>query len=209
MHTFLVKSRVCNIKKYIIYTISVHKISKKMSKKTKHYPVSQRVNWALTCTDKMSVHYWSFKKDGEYYLTDRTYKFGYPINGVISFNNHMHLMVQLTPAAHQFLLYLTQNMDPASNEIRYDASAKLYFMEFMKSKCDVTLKETTLNKALSQLKTVGYVIKRSKARRLIINPLYYFRGTMKERESLFKDLLYESMDPKQKNNDIKTKLLKK
>lgn len=177
-----------------------------MSKKTNHIPVTKRVNWALTCTTLMPVHYWTFKEDASDYVTGQAYTYTYPIDGVISFNNHMHLMVKLTPAAHQLLLYLTQNMDPVTNEINYDPSARLYFMEFMKKNCGVSLKDTTVLRSLGLLKKVGYLIKRSDAKRLIINPLYYCRGTMKEREQLFRELLYEAAHPKSKNNDIKKKL---
>ena len=177
-----------------------------MSEKTNHISVTKRVNWALTCKDQMYVHYWSIKKDEDDYVTDQAYTYTYPIDGVISFNNHMHLMVKLTPAAHQLLLYLSQHMYPATNEFHNDASTRLYFIEFMKSKCDVTLEDATVVRALGLLKKVGYVIKRSKAKRLIINPLYYFRGSMKQREALIRELLNEANHPKTKNKDIAQKL---
>jgi hypothetical protein len=177
-----------------------------MSKKTNHIAVTKRVNWALTCKTLMPVNYWTFKKDGSEYVTNLAYTYYYPIDGVISFKNHMHLMVQLTPATHQLLLYLTQHMNPVTNEINYDPSARLYFIEFMKSKCGVKIEDATVLRSLGVLKKVGYIIKRSKAKRLIINPRYYYRGAMKEREQLFRELLYEATHPKSKNNDIKKKL---
>jgi hypothetical protein len=177
-----------------------------MNKKTNHIRVTKRVNWVLTCKDLMPVHYWTFKEDEGLYDTDKAYTYTYPIDGVISFKNHMHLMVKLTPAAHRFLIYLTQQMHPITNEFHNDASTKLYFIDFMEKKCMVTIKKNTVNSALRLLLKVGYVIKRSKAKRLIINPLYFFRGTMRERENLIRELLHEAAHPKIRNNDIKEKL---
>ena len=178
----------------------------KMSKKANHIKVDKRVNWALTCEDKMYVHYWSYKEEDGIYLIDQAYTFKYPINGVISFNNNMHLMVQLTPVAHHLLLFLKQQMQPATNEFHNTTSTRKYFIDFMFKHCGTTYKDNTVKKAITLLKDVGYVIKRSKAKRLIINPLYFFRGTMKEREKLISELLHEAAHPKSTNNDIKEKL---
>jgi len=180
-----------------------------MSKKLKNYPVKDRVNWALTCTDKMIVPYYTYKNEDGVYVTDKTWSYSYPINGVISFNNHMHKFVKLTPVANQFLLYLSQIMDSETNEFHNDASTRLHFIDLMKAKCDKNYKDNTVYRSISELKKMGYVIKRNNANRHIINPLYFYRGTMNERETLFRELLHEATNPRKGNKDIVKHIIKR
>ena len=179
-----------------------------MSKKLKNYSVNCRVNWALTCKDKMSVPYFTYQKEEGIYITDKTYSFSYPINGVISFNNHMHKLVKLTPVARYFLLYLSQIMDSATNEFHNDASTRMDFIALMNKNCGEDYEDNTVYRSISKLKKLGYIIKRNNAKRHIINPLYFFRGTMKEREKLFRELLFEATDPKNGNKEIIKHILK-
>jgi hypothetical protein len=179
-----------------------------MSKKLKNYSVNERVNWALTCTNKMSVPYYTYKKEDGVYIPSKTFSLSYPINGVISFNNHMHKLVKLTPIAHHFLLYLSQIMGSETNEFHNDASTRMHFIELMKKNCGKDYTDNTVYRSLTLLKKEGYIIKRNMAKRHIINPLYFYRGRMKEREKLFRELLSEAMNPIKGNKDIKEKIVK-
>lgn len=179
-----------------------------MSKKLKNYSVKDRVNWALTCTNKMSVPYYTYKKEEGFYVTDKTLSCSYPLNGVISFNNHIHKLVKLTPVANCFLIYLSQIMDSATNEFHNDASTRMHFIELMNKNCGKDYKDNTVYRSISKLKKLGYIIKRNDAKRHIINPLYFYRGTMKEREKLFRELLHEATDPRKGNKEIIKHILK-
>ena len=179
-----------------------------MSKKLKNYSVNERVNWALTCTNKMSVPYYTYMKEDGVYITDKTFSLSYPINGVISFNNHMHKLVKLAPCEYYFLLYLSQIMDSETNEFHNDTSTRMHFIDFMREKCSEIYLDNTVYRSISKLKKLGYIIKRNDAKRHIINPLYFYRGTMKEREKLFRELLYEATDPKKGNKEIIKHIIK-
>jgi hypothetical protein len=173
--------------------------------------VETRTNWVLTCTDNIFIRCNSFTIDEDIHVPDKYYTYTYPISGVIHFNNHMHLRVKLTPVAGLLLDYLCQIMDSSTNEFHNDESTRIKFIEFMIKHCGTEYKQETVKKALTLLKDVGFIVKRSKAKRLIINPLYCFRGSMKQREALFKELLSEATNPKTANHDIikKLKLFKK
>jgi hypothetical protein len=181
-----------------------------MSKKNKNYPVAQRVNWALTCEDKMYVNYRIYKGADEYGNFDcyNTLTYKYPINGVISFNNHLHLFTNITPIASAFLIYLSQTMESKTNEVHLDLSTRTHFLSFLQNSCSQVYKDGTVKKAISDLEKTGYILKRSNARRRTINPLYFFRGTMNDREKLIKELLYEAYYPKKQNKHILKHVLK-
>jgi hypothetical protein len=178
-----------------------------MSKKVKKYPVSNRVNWALTCTDKISIPYNTFKKEDGYYISDKTFSFTYPINGVISFNNHMQHLVELTPVAYCFLNYLTMVMNSVTNEFHNDASTRQHFLDYMNINCQIIYKDGTVISAIKLLKKFGYIIKRNTAGRHIINPLYYYKGDIQDRNALIKELVYEAWDPRKGNKNIKKHVL--
>ncbi len=155
----------------------------------------------------MHVPYVTYKSEDGIYLKHKFGNYHYTISGVISFNNHIHLLHMLNPTELSLLNFLAQKkMDAKTNEIVNSLSLRTEFIDFMKRNCAKTYQDRTVNLAFGKLKKVGYIIKRSKAKRTIINPLYFFRGTMQEREKLFNSLLYEATHPKTLNQDILEKL---
>lgn len=178
-----------------------------MSKKAKKYLGTMRVNWALTCKDKVSIPYSSYKEEDGVYITDKTLTFTYPISGVISFNNHIQHSVKLTPIAIHLVNYLSQVMNSVTNEFHNDASTRQYFIGKMKATCNIDYADNTVYRAITLLKKHGYIIKRNHANRHIINPLYYYRGDIQDRNALIKELVYEANDPRKGNKSIKKHIL--
>jgi hypothetical protein len=178
-----------------------------MSKKVKKYPVSKRVNWALTCKDKISIPYNTFKKEDGIYISDKTFSFTYPVSGVISFNNHIQHSVNLTPVATHLLTYLSQVMNSITNEFHNDASTRQHFLDSLNINCEIIYEDGTVCSAIKLLKKEGYIIKRNTANRHIINPLYYYRGDIQDRNALIKELVNEGCDPRKGNKNIKKHIL--
>lgn len=178
-----------------------------MSSRKNSYPVTKRKNWSLTTSDKMHVPYTkSYKLEEGIYVQDKYGNYWYTLEGVISFKNHLHLMHKLKPVQRALLTFLTQKMNPETNEIINSLSLRTEFVDFMKRCCSENYKDRTVNLAFGVLKKVGYIINRSKAKRTTINPLYFFRGSMAQREELFKELLKEAAHPKTLNQDIVQKI---
>jgi hypothetical protein len=97
-------------------------------------------------------------------------------------------------------------MDLEDNRVINHPSERDEFIMFMKKSINKSYTDPTVRKAFTELKNAGYLIDLKQARRLVVNPLYYFRGTQEQREKFIGILLGQACKPSDKNYDIITKL---
>jgi uncharacterized protein YdhG (YjbR/CyaY superfamily) len=161
------------------------------------YPVHRRANWFLDEKQRMPAKYMPFIWDGQHWLPDtsniKTYY--YMVKGVIRFQNNFHHNEKLKKIDRNLLEHLTQVMSPATNAVGCKDSDREDFIRFMKNHCSVAYKDKTVQQAFARLKKSVYLIKRKSTKELIVNPLYYTRGTLKEHKALIQSLLHEAAHP--------------
>jgi hypothetical protein len=148
--------------------------------------------------------YYTVNQLGDYIPHFNT--FSYPVTSLKSYPNHSHLYIKLTPVAQALILFLAERMHSETNLVINHPSERDEFISFMKRSINADYKDATVRKAVTELKLSGYLMDVKKARRLIVNPLYYFRGSEIQREILIGQLLHEACDPRGKNMDVISKL---
>jgi hypothetical protein len=148
-----------------------------------------------------------------YYRTSKTgakvpkpATFTYNTGSVKDYNNHLHIYVKLSSSAQYLLRYLVENMDVEDNLVINHPAERQKFLKFMSRSINTSYKDATIRKAFTELKRIGYLIDLKHAKRLVVNPKYFFKGTEKQREIFFKSLLYQACEPGNKNLDIVVKL---
>lgn len=132
--------------------------------------------------------------------------FSYSTNHVKDYNNHLHIYVKLSSAAQYLLRYLVENMDEKDNLVINHPAARQKFLSFMSKSINTSYKDTTIRKAFTELKTNGYLIDVKHAKRLVVNPKYFYRGTEEQRSLFIGSLLKKACEPGNKNLDIVVKL---
>ncbi|MBL7690606.1 MAG: hypothetical protein JNM41_03360 [Flavipsychrobacter sp.] len=138
--------------------------------------------------DYITVDIDTAKKDG----TRIKRKVRFKSMGTTLFFNNLHHLVDLTPKAFSFYIYICQGMDK-KNVVLIDGKFKENYVEFITK---VTSKQgvctvSSLDKYLSQLKDIGLLllIGSSHSALYLVNPKFVFNGTEPARKRLLKDIL--------------------
>ena len=152
------------------------------------------------------LKYVYYRKDPEVEKNPLHATFEYSNRSVKSYCNHLHIYVELSTVAQCLLQFLVERMDEEDNRIINHPSERDEFIKFMKRSINTTYVDSTVRKAFGDLKKAGYLIDLDQARRLVVNPKYYFSGTQEQRDIFIGKLLHQACEPGNKNYDIITKL---
>ena len=120
------------------------------------------------------------------------------------FNNCLHKTAGLPPSARNLLDYIIQRMN-GDNEIENTHLFRQEYIFMMSSNCGIKYPENTVNKGFQVLKKNDILISFDKKRGVyIVNPLYFFSGTEKNRRKLLQKMLNATPDGKYRDTNLKS-----
>lgn len=99
-----------------------------------------------------------------------------------TFDNHIHLLLRLTPSSRNLLDYIVMVMT-RDNDILNSSLFKDQFRKTQKQAGQKTISDSSINNCFSELKDCYILLKDSQKKRgtYIVNPVYYWKGTQQTR----------------------------
>jgi hypothetical protein len=117
--------------------------------------------------------------------------------------NSQHVVGVLSPITHSFLMFMTENMDPFSNEIATNQTTVRKYHEFRKKTSMTECSDAAVIKALQKLRKACVLITTPESGNNIVNPKYFYRGSELDRKACINRLLSHSLQKKWANTNLK------
>lgn len=109
-------------------------------------------------------------------------------DGITRYCNCLHLLSKISARERMVLDYLCEQME-CDNAIYITPAFKLKMIMFFMKNCGFTMKDQAVRSYLFKLSNLGLLINFQGKGTYVVNPKYYFKGTLQERNTLISSIL--------------------
>lgn len=120
--------------------------------------------------------------------------------------NCQHLFAELSPITHSLIIFLSENMDPFTNEIYTSKTTVRKYIEFRKLISLKPCSESAVRKAFQILRKRGILITTPEEANNIVNPKYLYKGSETERRLCVNKLLSQCIKTEWAKTNLKDAL---
>lgn len=117
--------------------------------------------------------------------------------------NSQHVVGQLSPITHSFLMFIAESMDPFSNEIATNQTTVRKYHEFRQKTSMTKCSDAAVVKALQKLRKACVLITTTELGNNIVNPKYFYRGSEADRKACINRLLNRSLQKEWATTNLK------